>query len=142
MKRRTPEHERHRRRVALPWVDVERTRIDPKAPHKANTRFQRRMGWLKRKAYNDTRAVLTRAGYEYRHLPPALVGNLEPQRRGALHAHLALPYTTPLEMTFTRAFIDSMKKMGAALWSRSCPRMACGRALGRDRPRTGGRLSD
>jgi hypothetical protein len=106
----TPEHERHRRRVALPWADLQRTQIDPKALHKANTRFQRRMRWLKRKAYNDARAVLTRAGYEYRHLPPVLVGNLEPQRRGALHAHLALPYTTPLEMTFTRAFIDSMKK--------------------------------
>jgi hypothetical protein len=31
------------------------------------------------------------------------------QKRGALHAHLALRYTTPLEMTFTRAFIDAMK---------------------------------
>src|SRR3954453_9447615 len=76
----------------------------------ANRRFQRRMRWLKRKAYNDARSVLTKAGYEYKSLPPVLVGNLEPQRRGALHAHLALPYTTPLEMTFTRAFIDSMKR--------------------------------
>jgi TolA-binding protein len=106
----TPEHERNRPRVALPWADVQRTRVEPKALHKANGRFQRRMRWLKRKAYNDARAVLTKAGYEYKSLPPVLVGNLEPQRRGALHAHLALPYTTPLEMTFTRAFIDSMKK--------------------------------
>jgi hypothetical protein len=68
------------------------------------------MRWLKRKAYNDAQSVLTKAGYEYKKLPPVLVGNLEPQRRGALHAHLALPYTTPLEMTFTRTFIDSMKK--------------------------------
>jgi hypothetical protein len=106
----TPEHERHRRGVALPWADLQRTRVEPKALHKANERFQRRMRWLKRKAYNDARGVLTRAGYEYRRLPPVLVGNLEPQRRGAMHAHLALPYTTPLEMTFARAFIDSMKK--------------------------------
>lgn len=106
----TPEHERHRRRVALPWADLQRTRVEAKALYKANRRFQRRMRWLKRKAYNDARAVLTKAGYDYKTLPPVLVGNLEPQRRGALHAHLALPYTTPLEMTFTRAFIDSMKK--------------------------------
>jgi hypothetical protein len=39
-----------------------------------------------------------------------LISNLELQKRGALHAHLALPYTTPLEMTFSRNFIDSMKK--------------------------------
>jgi hypothetical protein len=106
----TPEHERHRRRVALPWADPHRSRVEAKALYKANRRFQRRMRWLKRKAYNDARSVLTKAGYEYRSLPPVLVGNLEPQRRGALHAHLALPYTTPLEMTFSRAFIDSMKK--------------------------------
>ena len=106
----TPEHERHRRRVALPWADLQRTRVEAKALYKANRRFQRRMRWLKRKAYNDARSVLTKAGYEYKSLPPVLVGNLEPQRRGALHAHLALPYTTPLEMTFTCAFIDSMKK--------------------------------
>jgi hypothetical protein len=68
------------------------------------------MRWLKRKAYNDGRSLLTRAGYDYTHLPPVLVGNFEPQRRGALHAHLALPYTTALEKTFTRAFIESMKK--------------------------------
>ena len=61
------------------------------------------------------RSVLTKAGYEYKSFPPVLVGNLEPQRRGALHAHLALPYTTPLEMTFTRAFIDSMKRWAAPL---------------------------
>ena len=106
----TPEHERHRRRVALPWADLQRTRVETKALYKANRRFQRRMRWLKRKAYNDARSVLTKAGYEYKSLPPVLVGNLELQRRGALHAHLALPYTTTLEMTFTRAFIDSMKK--------------------------------
>ena len=106
----TPEHERHRQGVALPWADLQRTQIEARALYRANGRFQRRMRWLKRKAYNDARAVLTKAGYEYKTLPPVLVGNLEPQRRGALHAHLALPYTTPLEMTFTRAFIDSMKK--------------------------------
>jgi hypothetical protein len=111
----TPEHERNRPGVALPWADLQRNRVEPKALHKANARFQRRMRWLKRKAYNDARAVLTKAGYEYKNLPPVLVGNLEPQRRGALHAHLALPYTTPLEMTFTRAFIDSMKK-----WAPRC----------------------
>lgn len=68
------------------------------------------MRWLKRKAYNDARSVLTNAGYEFDRLPPVLVSNFEPQRRGALHGHLALPYTTPLEMTFARAFIDSMKR--------------------------------
>jgi hypothetical protein len=53
--------------------------------------------------------VLRKAGYEFDRLPPVLVGNLEVQKHGAPHAHLALPYTTPLEMTFTRAFIDAMK---------------------------------
>jgi hypothetical protein len=106
----TPEHEQHRRRLALPWADHYHTRVEPRALYRANRRFQKRMRWLKRKAYNDARGVLTRSGYNYKRLPPVLVGNLEPQRRGALHAHLALPYTTPLEMTFTRAFIESMKR--------------------------------
>jgi hypothetical protein len=106
----TPKQERHRKRVALPWATPLKDRVEPKALYKANRRFKRRMRWLKRKAYNDARSALTKAGYQYKRLPPVLVGNLEPQRRGALHCHLALPYTTPLEMTFTRAYIDSMKR--------------------------------
>jgi hypothetical protein len=60
----TPEQERHRPNVAIAWG---------------------------RKAYNDARSVLRKAGYEFDRLPPVLVGNLEVQKRGALHAHLALP---------------------------------------------------
>jgi hypothetical protein len=104
----TPEQERHRRRVAIPWGADRRG--EPKALYRANRRFKRRMRWLKRKAYNDARSVLRKAGYEFDRLPPVLVGNLEVQKRGALHAHMALPYTTPLEMTFSRAFIDAMKR--------------------------------
>jgi hypothetical protein len=103
----TPGQERHRPNVAIPWGLGRRG--EPKALYKANRRFKRRMRWLKRKAYNDARSVLLKAGYEFDRLPPVLVGNLEVQKRGALHAHLALPYTTPLEMTYTRAFIDSMR---------------------------------
>jgi hypothetical protein len=47
------------------------------------------MRWLNRQAYNDARSVLTKAGYDFKRLPPVLVGNLEPQRRGALHAHVS-----------------------------------------------------
>jgi hypothetical protein len=104
----TPEQERHRRNVAIPWGADRRG--EAKALYKANRRFKRRMRFLKRKAYNDARSVLGKAGYEFDRLPPVLVANLEVQRRGALHAHLALPYTTPLEMTFSRAFIDAMKR--------------------------------
>jgi hypothetical protein len=111
----TPGQERHRQRVALPWAGPAKGRVEPKALYKANQRFKRRMRWLKRKAYNDARSALTKADYEYKALPPVLVGNLEPQRRGALHCHLALPYTTPLEMTFTRAYIESMKR-----WAPRC----------------------
>jgi hypothetical protein len=96
----TPEQERHRPNVAIPWGADRRG--EAKALYKANRRFKRRMRWLKRKAYNDARSVLRKAGYEFDRLPPVLVGNLEVQKRGALHAHLALPYTTPLEMTFTQ----------------------------------------
>jgi len=106
----TPEQERHRRNVALPWADHGGRVVEAKALYKANQRFKRRLRWIKRKAYNDARAVLTRSGYDFRRLPPVLVGNLEVQKRGALHAHLALPYTTPLEMTFSRAYIDSLRK--------------------------------
>jgi hypothetical protein len=104
----TPEQERHRRNVAIPWGADRRG--EAKALYKANRRFKLRMRWLKRKAYNDARSVLRKAGYEFDRLPPVLVGNLEVQKRGALHAHMALPYTTPLEMTFSRAFIDAMKR--------------------------------
>ena len=54
--------------------------------------------------------MLRKAGYEFDRLPPVLVGNLEVQKRGALHARMALPYTTQLEVTFSRAFIDAMKR--------------------------------
>jgi hypothetical protein len=84
-------------------------RGEAKALYKANRRFKLRMRWLKQ-GLHDARSVLRKAGYEYNRPPPVLVGNLEVQKRGALHAHLALPYTTPLEMTFTRAFIDAMKR--------------------------------
>ena len=104
----TPEQERHRRNVAIPWGADRRG--EAKALYKANRRFKLRMRWLKRKAYNDARSVLRKAGYEFERLPPVLVGNLEVQKRGALHAHMALPYTTPLEMTFSRAFVDAMKR--------------------------------
>jgi hypothetical protein len=109
----TPEQERHRRNVAIPWGADRRG--EAKGLYKANRRFKRRMRRLKRKAYNDARSVLRKAGYEFERLPPVLVGNLEVQKRGALQAHLALPYTTPLEMTFSRAFIDAMKR-----WARLC----------------------
>ena len=108
----TPEKEQHRQNVALPWACDGSREVEPKALYKANRRFKRRMRWLKRKAYNDARAALSKGGYTFKRLPPVLVSNLELQKRGALHAHLALPYTTPLEMTFSRAFIDSMKKWG------------------------------
>lgn len=106
----TPEKERHRQGVALPWAYDGSGRVEAKALYKANEKFKKRMRWLKRKAYNDARAALSRGGYESKRLPPVLIGNLERQKRGALHAHLALPYTTPLEMTFSRAYIDSMKR--------------------------------
>jgi hypothetical protein len=85
----TPEQERGRPNVAIPW-GADRPG-EPKALYKANRRFKRRMRWLKRKAYNDARSVLCKAGCEFDRLPPVLVGNLEVQKRGALHAHLALP---------------------------------------------------
>jgi hypothetical protein len=34
----TPEHERHRKRLALPWPDASRDRVEPKALYKANQR--------------------------------------------------------------------------------------------------------
>jgi hypothetical protein len=102
----TPEQEQHRANVAIPWGADRRG--EAKALYKAKCRFKLRMRWLKRKAYNDARSVLRKAGCESDRLPPVLVGNLEVQKRGALHTHLALPYTTPFE-TFTRAFIDAMK---------------------------------
>jgi hypothetical protein len=111
----TPQQERHRKNVALPWAAGGGRVVEAKALYKANRRFKKRMRWLKRQAYNDARAALRRGGYEFKRLPPVLVGNLEVQTRGALHAHLALPYTTPLEMTFSRAYIESMKR-----WARRC----------------------
>ena len=70
----TPEHERNRPRcgTSVGRPDAHASRAE--SALKANERFQRRMRWLKRKAYNDARAVLTRAGYEYKRLPPVLVG--------------------------------------------------------------------
>jgi hypothetical protein len=100
------------RRNYLPWGDQSARRVDAKALYRANSRFKKRMRWLKRKAYNDGRAALTAAGFPTDRLPPVLVGVLELQKRGALHAHLALGYTTDAERVFARAFIDSLKKWG------------------------------
>lgn len=111
----TPEQERHRHRVAIPWASSGLRRGDPKALHKANRRFKVRLRWIKRKAYNAGRAALLKSGLPFDQLPPVLVGNLEFQKRGALHAHLALPYTSPQERVFTRAFIDCMKE-----WAPQC----------------------
>jgi hypothetical protein len=111
----TPEQEHTRRNVAIPWASAGRRRGDPKALHKANRRFKARLRWIKRKAYNAGRSALLKSGLPYEHLPPVLVGNLELQKRGALHAHLALPYTSPQERIFARAFIDCMKE-----WAPRC----------------------
>jgi hypothetical protein len=111
----TPETERNRRNVAIPWASSGLRRGDPKALHRANRRFKSRLRWVKRKAYNAGRSALLRSGLPFDQLPPVLVGNLEPQKRGALHAHLALPYTSPQERVFTRAFIDCMKE-----WAPRC----------------------
>ena len=54
----TPEQERHRPNVAMPWGADRRG--EAKALYKANRRFKLRMRWLKRKAYNDARSVLLR----------------------------------------------------------------------------------
>ena len=107
----TPEVERSRRNVAIPWSASGLHRGDPKALHKANRRFKARMRWAKRKAYNAGRSALLRSGIPFEQLPPVLVSNLEVLKRGALHAHLALPYTTPAERVFTQAFIDCLKEL-------------------------------
>ena len=87
----TPERERHRCSVALPWAGSGGRVVDPKALYKANRRFKRRLRWLKRQAYNDARAALRQGGYEFDRLPPVLVGNLEVQKRGALTSKSRLP---------------------------------------------------
>ena len=89
--------------------------VEPRALYRANSRFKKRMRWVKRQAYNDGRAALRAAGFSTDRLPPVLVCVLELQKRGALHAHLALGYTTDAERVFARAFIDSLKK-----WTPRC----------------------
>ena len=121
----TPEKERHRQGVALPWAYDGSGRVEAKALYKANEKFKKRMRWLKRKAYNDARAALSRGGYESKRLPPVLIGNLERQKRGALHAHLALPYTTPLLACVYR--FD--EEVGSALRARLCAGLEGCRAL-------------
>ncbi len=103
------------RRNYLPWAAGHARVVDPRALYRANGRFKKRMRWLKRRAYNDGRAALKAAGYATDRLPPVLVCVLELQKRGALHAHLALGYTTDAERVFARAFIDSLKK-----WAPRC----------------------
>ena len=94
------------------------------------------MRWLKRKAYNDPRSVLRKAGYEFERLPPVLVGNLEVQKRGALLAHIGLPYTTPLEMTFAGVHRCD-EALGAALRTRLRAGLEGGGALEGVRAREG-----
>lgn len=100
------------RRNYLPWAAGRARVVDPQALYRANRRFKKRMRWIKRQAYNDGRAALRAAGHPTDRLPPVLVCVLELQKRGVLHAHLALGYTTDAERIFARAFIDSLKKWG------------------------------
>jgi hypothetical protein len=109
----TPEHSR--RSHAIRWADQTQARAHPKDLYRANTRFGKRKRWLLRQARNHARKTLRAAGIDTRKLPPVLVSNVEVQRRGALHAHLALAYTTPTEVAFARAFIDGLK-----LWAPRC----------------------
>ena len=46
------------RRNYLPWAAGPGRVVDPRALYRANTRFKKRMRWLKRQAYNDGRAAL------------------------------------------------------------------------------------
>ena len=103
------------RRNYLPWAAGPARVVEPRALYRANSRFKKRMRWVKRQAYNDGRAALRAAGFSTDRLPPVLVCVLELQKRGALHAHLALGYTTEAERVFARAFIDSLKK-----WTPRC----------------------
>lgn len=74
------------RRNYLPWADGSARVVEPRALYRANTRFKKRMRWVKRQAYNDGRAALRAAGFPTDRLPPVLVCVLELQKRGALHA--------------------------------------------------------
>jgi hypothetical protein len=56
----TPDQERHRPKVAIPWGADRRG--EAKALYKANRRFKRRMRWVKRKAYNDAARCSGRPG--------------------------------------------------------------------------------
>lgn len=103
------------KRNYLPWSDGPARLVEPRALYRANSRFKKRMRWVKRQAYNDGRAALRAAGFPTDRLPPVLVCVLELQKRGALHAHLALGYTSDAERVFARAFIDSLKK-----WTPRC----------------------
>ena len=103
------------RRNYLPWADGPARVATPRSLYRANSRFKKRMRWVKRQAYNDGRAALRAAGFPTDRLPPVLVCVLELQKRGALHAHLALGYTTAAERVFARAYIDSLKK-----WAPRC----------------------
>ena len=103
------------RRNYLPWSSGPERVVEPKALYRANRRFKKRMRWMKRQAYNDGRAALRTSGFSTDRLPPVLVCVLELQKRGALHAHLALGYTSDAERVFARAFIDSLKK-----WASLC----------------------
>src|SRR5207245_11232765 len=88
---------------------------DPGAGYRAHERFGRRRRWLPRQARNEGRRALRAAGMEFGRLPQVLIQNVELQKRGAFHSHLALPYTTPLEIAFARAFIEALK-----LWAPRC----------------------
>jgi hypothetical protein len=103
----TPEQERHRPNVAIPWGADRRG--EAKTLYKASRRFKLRMRWLKRKAYNDAPLGAAESGLRVR--PASARPGRQPGVAEAWRTSRApaLPYTTPLEMTFTRAFIDAMK---------------------------------
>ena len=51
------------RRNYLPWASVSARVVDPRALYRAKSRFKKRLGWLKRQAYNDGRAALSAVGF-------------------------------------------------------------------------------
>jgi len=107
------------KRNYLPWRNEAEKAIEQKALYRANARFKKRLRWVAKQAYNDGRKALREAGIDVEALPPVLVRSLELQRRGALHAHAALNYTTPAERVFARAFIDSLRYWAPRTWLRS-----------------------
>lgn len=90
-------------------------RVDPKAAAVWNESAQKRWTAAQREAKRRADKTLREFGWKGRPVS-VLLSWWEPQKRGVLHKHALLPWETPAERLWSRAYIRSWEEIRQRFW--------------------------